>query len=139
MSVQDFENTIGREWLIWGGVSAWGGFFMLIFRNPFWASFGIPCIVMGGILVLLSVWLRGRAKRLAPEAEATHIAELNFLNTLLWVMIVVSIIGVATGLGLVLWYGTKNNTSFGVGVGLIVQMGIVFAFNLWGTQKMPTL
>lgn len=138
MSLRDFEYKIGKEWLIWGGISAWGGFFMLLARNPFWGSFGVPSIVVGGLLVALSTWLRARARRLPETSEATDMGELNFLNNLLWIMVIVAIIGVTTGLGLVLWYGSKNTPPFGIGIGLMFQMGVVFAFNLWGTQHLPT-
>lgn len=136
MSIWEIEKSMVKEWLIWGGVSSWGGFFLFLSRQPFFASVGVPCVIVGGLLVVVTMWLRWRL----PKVEAqvgTEAGEIRLVNNLLWFSVIVAIVGFATGLGLVVWYGSKNTAPFGIGWGLMLQMGTLFAFNLWRTQKLP--
>jgi len=140
MSIWDLEITMARRVLLLSAVAVWGSLILVVARHPMWSAFGVEVILWGSLYAAIAIFIRRRAQNWSRKAdtELWRKREMNLLSNFLWTAILFSIIGVVSGLALVLLLGGKNSGIQGHGWGIVAQAVSIFALNLFHTQMIPS-
>ena len=139
MSIWNFEISMARWLIAWCALSVWGGFALLFTRNGIIVGIGVQGIIWGSIFALVAMFVRRRAQAWSArgDSETTRVREARLASNVLWGGIIVYIVLVVVGLVFALIKGNIDMLARAHGWGLVVQMMVMFVFNLICTQMIP--
>lgn len=139
MSIWDFEISTARWLIAWCALSVWGGFALLFTRNTIIVGIGVEGIIWGSFFALVAILVRRRAQAWSAcgDSDTARVREASLASNVLWVGIIIYIVLVVVGLVLALIKGNTDVVSRAHGWGLVVQMVVMFVFNLACTQMIP--
>lgn len=135
MPFEQAQRTIAHRLFLWAGLSVILGAILARLRPSFWRGISVQFIFWGiidGIVALLA----GKTNRVLPINNIIHpIDQENQIKTkklarLLWVNTVLDIFYMIGGLRLSMSKGASSPFWRGQGVGIIIQGGFLFVFDL---------
>lgn len=136
MTIWDFANRLTRRLLIWSALSVLISAPTYFSANPFLRGLGIQFFAWGVINGAIAVFgARASAKKKlnlqeseSAEAEAK---ETRWLNRILWINTGLDVLYILGGLWLMLTWGVNSPLWQGHGIGIIIQGGFLFLFDLY--------
>lgn len=139
MDIWEFQQHLTRRLSLWALASLVTGL-ALLKQDPFWQGVGIQFIAWGAIDLLIAIFgaafARRQKARLTPDAAAVSaLKEGTRLKRILLINTGLDVIYVAGGLAVILTLGTKDTGWQGHGLGIIVQGGFLFFFDLYHALK----
>lgn len=129
-----FQMMVGRRLMQWGGLSAGLGAVLMIWGSPWWRGVGSQFAGWGVIDALIG-WFglrSGRKKAAQPDAhtpEAQRKARAN-LRRVLAVNTGLDVLYIAGGVWLSKTKGKEDRFWRGAGLGIVIQGGFLFVFDL---------
>lgn len=136
MNIWQFQALITRRLLLWSGLSIGGGTGLQVSRNRLLQGMGQEFIgwgVVDAAIAIVGALQARRRKRQArdPDDRALVLGETSKLSRLLWLNAGLDILYMMGGLALAQTRGRKSGYWRGHGLGIIVQGGFLFIFDLW--------
>lgn len=135
MPVEQVQRTIARRLLLWAGLSIALGAILNRLRPPFWRGMGFQFIIWGTIDGLIALIARKTKPVLQTKNDILQLDQENQkkkhnLAILLWINTILDIFYVIGGLRLYQSRGALNPHWRGQSVGIIIQGGYLFLFDL---------
>jgi hypothetical protein len=134
IDIHQFQGMLGKRLIRWGGLSIGLGAVLMMRKSPFWRGVGSQFAGWGAIDALIG-WFGvrdSRKKAARPDAhtpEAQSKARGN-LRRILAINTGLDVLYVTGGLWLSSREGRKNRFWQGAGLGIVVQGGFLFVFDL---------
>jgi len=135
LPIEQAQRTIAHRLLLWAGASIALGSILNGLRQPFWRGVGFQFILWGTIDGLIAL-IAGKTKPVQQtknnilQLDRENQKKKNNLAILLWVNTVLDVFYTISGLRLIRSRGASNPFWRGQGVGITVQGGFLFLFDL---------
>ena len=145
-NLQHYQNRLLSKLLVWSGLSLVAGLFLQVLRDPFGRGLGQQFAGWGlvdGLIALagLSVARRQAVLPTTPVLSAqVYIDEgkdARNLQRLLTINSVLDVFYMAGGLQLMRSKGARDAYWRGSGLGIIIQAGFLFFFDLLHARRIP--
>ncbi len=136
--VWDYQHLISRRLLLWSLISVVVG--ILVWeRGDFWRGFAVQAFVWAAVDAGIAVFgLRSSLPKLFQPVDLTVAEkETKKLRKILWINTGLDVIYVAGGSLLYLLQSPQNPFLAGTAVGIIIQGGFLFFFDLWHALHVP--
>ncbi len=132
--IHQFQGMVGKRLLQWGGLSTGMGAVLMTWGSSFWRGVGSQFAGWGVIDALIG-WFglrSGQKQATQPEAHkpASQSEASRKLQRVLAINTGLDVLYVTAGLWLSGTKGKKNPFWRGAGIGIVVQGGFLFAFDL---------
>ena len=140
MNIWDFQQNLARRLLVWSALSIFFGLLLQLLKNPFSRGLGQQLAGWGVIDGLIAtIGLRGaRKEHLSSQNAVNDLAVANravrqqdTLQRILEINTGLDILYMAGGLQTVRTKGSKDAFWRGTGLGIIIQGGFLFFFDLF--------
>lgn len=138
--IWSFQLSLTRRLMVWSIASIVVGIVFLFF-GTLWRGIGTQFIAWGGIDLLIAIAGRigtdKRKSRLSlDELTASAPKECANLKRILLINTVLDVLYVCGGLALILTLGATDVFWYGNGMGIILQGGFLFIFDLYHALKL---
>ena len=137
--IWDFQHLLSRRLMMWSLASMLAGIILLAGTDEFWKGFGLQALVWGFIDGLIGlVGLRGSLGRLFKPVDLAEAGERSRkLRKILWINTVLDVGYIAAGGLLLALRGGEDVFLAGSGIGIMVQGGFLFLFDLIHALRVP--
>jgi hypothetical protein len=135
MNIWDFSAHLTRRLLVWSVLSVLASVPIILSANPFWRGFAIQFLAWGGIDGAIAiVGARAATKKQATIQDSERLdiesKEARRLSRILWINTGLDVFYILGGLWLVQTWGAENPLWRGHGLGIVIQGGFLFLFDL---------
>jgi hypothetical protein len=141
MSFWDFNDTVSRRLLSWSWFSMGSGLSMTSVNDEFLRGVGMQFASWGfidAIIALVGKWNTHKNRQLPEDIQSVkQQTEAIKLRKILWVNTFLDIFYVIGGFWLWRHKGADSRKWRGHGVGIIIQGGFLFIFDLYHALKVP--
>ena len=132
-AVHSFSRAVSLRLLAWSMLSMVGGALLWRRGAPFWRGFGVQALGWGAIDALLAA--SGLRPGRQPSPEPARAA--RSLRRLLWFNAALDVGYMAGGLWLARSKGRTDANWRGQGMGIVVQGGFLFVFDIFHAVRVP--
>lgn len=136
--IWDYQHLLSRRLLLWSFLSVVFG--LLVFgRGDFWHGFAIQAFVWAAVDAAIALFgLRSSLPKLfQPVDLRVAEKETQKLRKILWINTVLDVLYITGGSLLFLLRGANDPFLAGTGIGIIIQGGFLFFFDLWHAFHTP--
>ncbi len=130
-----FSKILSERLLSWSGFSIASGGWLLKNQDPFWRGIGLHFVIWGVVdagIGLVGLINMSRKRTPASNIENQAVAEERAkLHRLLWINAGLDILYILGGGWLFFRKGAEDENWRGQGIGVIIQGGFLFLFDLW--------
>lgn len=132
--IWSFQSSLTRRLITWSFASIAIGI-LLLFFEPIFRGIGIQFIAWGGVDLLIAVFgmvgTNKRKSRLSTnELSASAPKESSNLKRILLINTALDVLYMVGGIVLILTLGASNDLWHGHGIGILIQGGFLFFFDL---------
>lgn len=132
--IWSFQSSLTRRLMTWSFASIAVGILLLFFA-PLFRGIGIQFIAWGGIDLLIAIFgMVGTTKRKSRlstnELSASAPKESSTLKRILLINTALDVLYMIGGVVLMLTLGALDNLWYGHGIGILIQGGFLFFFDL---------
>ncbi|MCS6908540.1 MAG: hypothetical protein RML93_11760 [Anaerolineales bacterium] len=135
MDIWKFQRVLLQRLFIWVAISIVLGVAFLLFRNEYWNGMAIQFLAWAAVNCVIAFFgkrgLERRFSSLSPsQREAQAAIERAKLVRILWINTVLDVFYILGGYLVMLYLGRDSLLWQGMGLGIILQGGFLFFFDL---------
>jgi hypothetical protein len=144
MNIWDFSIRLTRCLLVWSALSVLVSILTVFSSNPFLRGLAIQFLAWGLVDGAIAIYgMRRSTKKQANIQEVDRVEieskEARWLSRVLWINTGLDVLYVLGGLWLMQTWGTDNPLWKGHGVGVVIQGGFLFFFDLYHAFSLRNL
>ena len=136
MNIWDFSTRLTRRLLVWSALSVLASVPIILSANPFLRGLGIQFFAWGAIDAAIAFFgTRASVKKQATIQDSERLEveskEARWLSRILWINTGLDVFYVLGGLWLMQTWGAGDPLWRGHGLGIVIQGGFLFFFDLF--------